>query len=73
MCGLDGSKERLVMKCVDCQYFHIRYEPMMPYDMGLAACDRYCLEVDFSNKRKLNRLVCVKDEEKDNESGNKNN
>lgn len=48
------------MKCKDCSYFKIAYEPMMPFDMGLAICTKYNLEVDFPSKRKINRLVCVK-------------
>ena len=50
------------MKCKDCPYFKIAYEPMMPFDMGLAVCTKYDLEVDFADRRKINRLVCVEND-----------
>ena len=52
-------------KCVDCKHFKIAYQPMMPYDTGLATCDKYNLECDFSSRRKLNRLTCVEQEAHD--------
>ena len=51
------------MKCRECPYFKISYEPMMPFDMGLAVCKKHNLEADFADGRKLNRLTCVDDEE----------
>lgn len=47
------------MNCKDCEYFKVAYNPMMPYDMGLAVCEKYNLECDFSSERKLNRLTCI--------------
>ena len=54
-----------LVRCVDCPHFKIAYAPMMPYDMGLARCTKYDLVCDFTSKRKLNRLECVKEEEGD--------
>lgn len=47
------------MKCKECPHFKIAYQPMMPWDTGLAVCEKYNLECDFSSQRKLNSLVCV--------------
>lgn len=55
------------MKCVECEHFKIAYQPMMPFDMGLAVCDKHNLECDFASKRKLNRLVCIEEESKEDE------
>ena len=54
------------MKCRECPYFEIAYEPMMPWDMGLAVCKKHNLECDFSSRRKLNRLTCVDNDEEGN-------
>lgn len=51
------------MKCKDCPYFRIAYQPMMPWDMGLVVCEKHNLECDFSSQRKLNNLTCVEDAE----------
>lgn len=51
------------MKCRECPYFEVAYEPMMPWDMGLAVCKKHNLEADFSSRRKLNRLTCVECDE----------
>ena len=51
------------MNCKDCQHFKIAYEPMMPFDMGLAVCVKHNLEVDFANRRKINKLMCIEKEE----------
>lgn len=51
------------MKCKDCEHFHIDSEPMMPFEMGRASCDKHDLIVDYLNKRKLNRLTCVEEQE----------
>jgi len=47
------------MKCVDCEYFHIRQEPLPHhYDTGLAECRKYNLVTDFYNHGKFERLTC---------------
>lgn len=52
------------MKCIDCEYFHIRQEPLNNhYDTGLAECRKHNLVVDFYNHRKLNQLTCVEEQE----------
>ena len=53
------------MKCKDCKYFKIAYKPMMPFDMGLAVCEKYDLETDFADNRKINRLECIEDKPKE--------
>ena len=50
-------------KCKECEDFKIAYQPMMPFDTGLAVCKKHNLECDFSSQRKLNRLVCVEEQE----------
>ena len=56
------------MKCVDCVHFHIRQEPLrdsgggIPWDFGMAECDKHNLVVDFASHRKLNKLECVENE-----------
>ena len=52
------------MKCIECPHFEVAYEPMMPFDMGLAVCKKYNLETDFADRRKLNRLTFVGKEKK---------
>jgi hypothetical protein len=51
------------MKCVDCPYFEIKYEPLGRgkdlWDFGQAACSKYDLVVDFADHKKINRLVCI--------------
>ena len=51
------------MKCVDCAYFRIIYEPIKYdkdiWDLGRVACKKHDLVTDFANHRKLNRLECV--------------
>lgn len=53
------------MKCRDCEHFHIRMNPWKSdgvcWDMGLAECRKHNLVVDFLDKRKLNKLTCVED------------
>lgn len=52
------------MKCRDCEYFHIRQEPLRTpgtlWDLGLAECKKYNLVVDFATHGKLDKLECVK-------------
>lgn len=55
------------MNCKDCQYFKIAYEPMMPFDMGLAVCTKHNLEVDFADRKKINKLVCIENEKEETE------
>ncbi len=57
------------MRCLNCEHFKIAYQPMMPWDMGLAECKKHDLECDFSSKRKLNRLVCVEETNDEKRSG----
>jgi len=48
------------MKCTDCEYFHIMYEPLPShYDTGAAECRKHDLITDFYNHEKLNKLECV--------------
>lgn len=50
------------MKCISCEYFHIRQRPLPDHlDSGLAECLRYNLVIDFSNYAHLKRLECVGD------------
>ena len=51
------------MKCKECPFFRIAYKPNMPWDMGLAICDKHNLEADYTSERKLNRLECIEEEE----------
>ena len=54
------------MKCKDCEYFHIRQEPLPNhYDTGLAERRKYNLVTEFFNHGKLNRLECVDGGEQD--------
>lgn len=46
-------------KCKDCEHFKIAYQPMMPWDSGLAVCEKLNLECDFTSMRKINALVCA--------------
>lgn len=46
------------MNCKGCPHFHIAYKPMMPYDSGLVACDKYDLEFEYTSERRLNSLTC---------------
>lgn len=53
-----------VMKCKDCEYFHIKQEPLPEhYDHGLVECRKYSLVTTFYNHGELNRLVCVEQQE----------
>ena len=52
---------RRLKKCIDCEYFKIRQQPIKDWDTGLAHCDKHNLSVDFYNKRKLIKLVCVEE------------
>lgn len=51
------------MKCWNCEYFKILYEPLRSgkdiYDLGRAECTNFDLVVDFINHRKLKRLECI--------------
>lgn len=51
------------MKCVDCSYFLIAYEPIKAdggyWDFGRAECKKYDLVTDFYSRSKLNKLECV--------------
>lgn len=55
------------MKCVECEHFQIKYEPIKDssaiWDPGRAVCKKYNLTVDFTSHRRLNRLDCVEDDE----------
>jgi hypothetical protein len=53
------------MKCDKCKYFKIACKPMMPFEQGLAICEKHNLEADFTDARKLNRLTCVEVESND--------
>lgn len=58
-----------MMKCVECEYFGIEYWPIKAprgyWDLGLAKCKKHDLVVDFANKRKLNRLACVEENDEE--------
>lgn len=51
------------MKCTECPHFKILYDPigegMEIWGLGRAKCEKNDLYVDFSSKRKLNKLECV--------------
>ena len=47
------------MKCKDCRFFQIVQPPMMPFDSGVAKCDKHNLVVNFASNRKINLLECV--------------
>lgn len=51
------------MKCVECPYFKIAYEPIKAdrgyWDLGRAECKKHDLITDFASRNKLNRLECV--------------
>lgn len=53
------------MKCADCEYFRILYEPIKTgkdiWDSGLAECKKHDLVVDFTSRRKINALMCVEE------------
>lgn len=52
-------------KCIECEHFHIRQEPLPHhFDTGLAECRKHNLVVDFFNHGKLNRLECVENDSK---------
>jgi hypothetical protein len=57
-------------KCYDCEYFHIRQEPLRTpgvlWDMGLAECKKTGMVVDFPNHAKLKRLECADEEIRNN-------
>lgn len=55
------------MKCKKCKHFKVVYQPMMPYDSGLAKCEKHDLVCDFTSERKLNRLTCVEETVKEEE------
>lgn len=61
-----------IKRCVGCESFRILYEPIKDpqggcWDSGLARCDKHDLVCDFTSARKLNRLVCVEEQEKTDE------
>lgn len=51
------------MKCVECPYFKIAYEPIKAdrgyWDLGRTECKKHDLVTDFYSHRKLNTLKCV--------------
>lgn len=52
------------MKCIECEFFHIRQEPLPNHmDTGLAECRKHNLVTDFYNHGKLNKLECVEEQE----------
>lgn len=51
--------------CKNCEFFHIKYEPIKDVDFGQAECKKHNLVVDFATHRILNHLVCVENEEGD--------
>lgn len=53
------------MKCTECEHFKIAYKPIGHFDSGMARCKKYDLVVDYISKQKLNKLVCVKDKERE--------
>ena len=54
--------------CKECEFFHIKYEPIKDVDFGQAECKKHNLVTDFASHRLLNRLRCV--EKGENEDGN---
>ena len=55
------------MMCKDCEYFRIVAEPIKTdggvLDMGMAYCEKYHMVCDFTDRRKLNKLECVRGEQ----------
>ena len=51
--------------CKNCEFFHIKYEPIKDVDFGQAECKKHNFVVDFATHRILNHLVCVENEEGD--------
>ena len=51
------------MKCKDCKYFHVKYEPQriggQLVDLGQAECRKYNLVTDFCTHSKFEWLECV--------------
>ena len=56
------------MKCKDCEYFKIEYEPYKSggvcWDMGLARCIKHDLVTDFITHKKFAKLECVEGAER---------
>jgi len=55
------------MKCRDCEHFHIRQHPIKAeggayWDLGLAVCEKHKAYVTFATKRKINKLICIEEE-----------
>ena len=66
--GLE-CKRGATMKCLDCPHFHIVQEPIQAsgggyWDLGMARCDKLSLVVDFASHRKLKRLECEEEKQK---------
>ena len=57
------------MKCKDCEYFRIAYEPLgkgkNKMDWGRAECTKHNLITDFRNHGKFERLKCIEGEKTD--------
>lgn len=51
------------MKCVECPYFKIAYEPIKAdegyWDFGRAECKKHDLVTDFYSHSKLHKLECM--------------
>lgn len=62
------------MKCKDCEYFHIRQEPLRTpgtlWDLGLAECQKYDLVIDFADHGKLDKMECYREGLPDKRCGN---
>lgn len=51
------------MKCKDCEYFRIDYEPYRYIgshtELGQASCTKHNLVTNFASKKKFETLSCV--------------
>ena len=58
------------MKCKDCEYFHIDYEPYRYIgshtELGQASCTKHNLVTNYASKKKFETLCCI-EERKDDE------
>ena len=66
---MENQREGDLMKCKDCEHFHVRQEPLRTpgklWDLGLAECQKYNLVVDFADHSKLDKLECYRERQPD--------
>ena len=65
MVAVVGKVEgRCDMKCTECEYFKVLFQPMGKYDSGQAKCEKHDLVVDFFSRQKLGKLTCIEESER---------